>query len=167
MADIEKTGSIFRVLAAISPVTWNKISFWGRASDVQFNDNTTAESKLGKITGITSDVNSVSETLCSSAYLNNYTIGEKTVFSLPVAGWSAGTVTIGGKAYHTQEFTVSKILLAHPLMYLSIDSIPSDALKEIWAQLEMIANTSTKKITFYIETVPSVALSIGVKGVVK
>ena len=55
MADIEKTGSIFRVLAAVSPVTWNKISFWGRASDVVFADETTAQSKLGAITEVLSE----------------------------------------------------------------------------------------------------------------
>ena len=80
--DIEKTGVEFRVLAALSPISWNKLSFWGRAEDVIFADNTTAENKLGAITGITSDVNSVSQTLCASTYLVNYVSGEQVVFDL-------------------------------------------------------------------------------------
>ena len=165
MADIEKTGSIFRVLAAVSPVTWNKISFWGRATDVVFADETTAQSKLGAITGISSDNTSVVQSQCASTYLVNYVTGEKVVVTLHAAGWGP-QVTINGTNYYTYDIQVEKIILSHPVMYLAIESVPDDDTKDAWAELEMVADTINNVLHFYIEDKPTMDLPIGIKGVV-
>ena len=164
--DIEKTGVEFRVLAALSPISWNKLSFWGRAEDVVFADNTTAENKLGAITGITSDVNSVSQTLCASTYLVNYISGEQVVFDLDKNGWSGSTVTMAGTDYYYYEVAVSKIILSHPVMYLAIDVMPDEDMRESWNALQMMADTINNKLTFYLEEKPEMNLRIGVKGVI-
>lgn len=49
------TGRTYRVLADNTPnnYVWNQLSFWTAASDVEFEDGTNAETKLGAIQGIT------------------------------------------------------------------------------------------------------------------
>ena len=167
MADyIDKTGIVFRVLTATSPVTWNNISFWGKASDVEFNDQLTAEYKLGAINGITSEPNSTLDNLCASAKLVNYVTGEHAEIELKSLAWSSGTTRINNINYHSIEVDVEKILLAHPIIYLAINDIPTDAVREFWAGLEMVADVSNNKLNFYIETVPSFDVTVGVKGVI-
>lgn len=53
----------YKVLAdnTVGSFVWNRLSFWTHSSDVVFNDNGTAESKLGAIKGITQET-SVTET---------------------------------------------------------------------------------------------------------
>ncbi len=46
---------------------WERISIWSKASDVEFDDGRTAETKVGMINGITSDPNCEDETIAISA----------------------------------------------------------------------------------------------------
>lgn len=61
------TGRAHRVLIDKATKLWQKISFWTKASDVEFNDGNTAETKVGAITGITSSLNSTSNSMALSA----------------------------------------------------------------------------------------------------
>lgn len=61
------TGRAHRVLIDKASKLWQKISFWTKASDVEFSDGNTAETKVGAITGITSSLNSTSDNMALSA----------------------------------------------------------------------------------------------------
>lgn len=50
------TGRKFRRLIDKEAKLWQRISWWTKASDVEFNNGKTAEQKLGNINGITSDL---------------------------------------------------------------------------------------------------------------
>ena len=54
-------GRKFRKLLDEATKLWQRISFWTKATDVEFDDGQTAESKMGAIKGITTDLN-VTET---------------------------------------------------------------------------------------------------------
>ncbi|MCI9298135.1 MAG: hypothetical protein HFI10_11955 [Lachnospiraceae bacterium] len=51
------TGRSFRKCIDVTNKLWQKISFWSKASDVEFDDGESAETKLGAIKGITTDLN--------------------------------------------------------------------------------------------------------------
>lgn len=51
------TGRKFRKLIDEVNKIWQRISFWTKASDVEFDDGYTAETKVGAIKGITTDLN--------------------------------------------------------------------------------------------------------------
>ncbi len=51
------TGRKFRRCTDPDTKSYQTYSFWGKASDCEFNDGTTAEAKLGAIKGITTDLN--------------------------------------------------------------------------------------------------------------
>ena len=135
-------------------------------SSFDFHTNGTIPGAAGAISGITSNATAVNQDVAASAYLTNYLAAEKKVVTLAVASWSSTTVTINSKAYYYYKVPVTAILVAHPIMYLSIDSLPTDAQEEAWGGLKMVANTSNNKLVFYSEAVPTVQLSVGVKGVV-
>lgn len=61
------TGRAHRVLIDKASKLWQKISFWTKSSDVEFNDGNTAETKVGAINGITSSLNSTSSNMALSA----------------------------------------------------------------------------------------------------
>lgn len=65
------TGRKFRKLVDEATKLWQRISFWTKASDVEFNDGKTAEEKLGKINGITNSLNSNSSNIVLSAAAGN------------------------------------------------------------------------------------------------
>ena len=50
------TGRKFRKLVDEATKLWQRISFWTKASDVEFEDGMTAETKVGSIKGITADL---------------------------------------------------------------------------------------------------------------
>lgn len=60
-------GKKFRVCIDVVNKVWQRISFWTKASDVEFDDGKTAQEKLGAINGITSALNSSDSTLALSA----------------------------------------------------------------------------------------------------
>lgn len=60
------TGRKFRRLADEAQNLWQRISFWTKASDLEFDDGKTAEAKVGSINGITSDVNCNNDDIASS-----------------------------------------------------------------------------------------------------
>lgn len=51
------TGRNFRKCIDVANKLWLRISFWTKASDVEFDDGENAEMKLGAIKGITTDLN--------------------------------------------------------------------------------------------------------------
>ena len=69
VTETEATGRALRVLRSIDAAgnsSWYKLSLWSRASDVAFADNKTAQTKLGAINGITSDVNATAADIAAS-----------------------------------------------------------------------------------------------------
>lgn len=61
------TGRKFRKLVDEATKAWQRISFWTKAVDVEFNDSKTAETKLGAIDGITDSLASTSSRIAASA----------------------------------------------------------------------------------------------------
>lgn len=61
------TGNKYRRLKDATNKVWQRLSFWTKASDVEFDNGTTAQASLGNITGITDSVNSNSSTVAASA----------------------------------------------------------------------------------------------------
>ena len=62
---IEKTGKSYNIFDKVNNV-WNKISFWHKASDCEFDDGKTAQTKVGAINGITSDLTGEAEDIAAS-----------------------------------------------------------------------------------------------------
>lgn len=52
------TGRKFRKLIDEANKLWQRISFWTKASDVEFNDGKNAETKFGAINGVTDSLTS-------------------------------------------------------------------------------------------------------------
>lgn len=61
------TGRKFRKCIDVVNKVWQRISFWTKACDVEFDDGKTAEEKLGMIDGITSDYNCEDEKMAINA----------------------------------------------------------------------------------------------------
>lgn len=61
------TGRKFRKLIDEATKLWQRISFWTKASDVEFDDGQTAETKMGAINGITDSLVSNSSNVAASA----------------------------------------------------------------------------------------------------
>ena len=61
------TGNKYRRLKDASTKLWQRLSFWTKASDVEFDNGATAEASLGNIQGITDSLNSNSSTVAASA----------------------------------------------------------------------------------------------------
>lgn len=65
------TGRKFRRLIDKDSKLWQLISWWTKASDVEFDDGKTAEQKVGNINGITSDFSVDNENIAASSSLAN------------------------------------------------------------------------------------------------
>lgn len=61
------TGNKYRRLKDASTKLWQRLSFWTKASDVEFDNGATAETSLGNIQGITDSVNSNASNIAASA----------------------------------------------------------------------------------------------------
>lgn len=61
------TGRVKRRLIDKTAKLWQRISYWTKASDVEFDDGKTAEQKIGNINGITSDFSLNDENMCASS----------------------------------------------------------------------------------------------------
>lgn len=78
------TGRKFRKCIDAATKAWQRISFWTKSSDVEFEDGKNAETKLGAIDGITDSLEDTSSRMAASAKavstLNNnlggYSFGE-------------------------------------------------------------------------------------------
>ena len=78
------TGRKFRKCIDAATKAWQRISFWTKSSDVEFEDGKNAETKLGAIDGITDSLEDTSSRMAASAKavstLNNnlggYSYGE-------------------------------------------------------------------------------------------
>lgn len=93
------TGRKFRKLVDEAQKLWQRISFWTKASDVEFNDGSTAETKMGAINGITDSLVSTSSNIAASAkalnQLNNKLANQPT-FTYDSNGKITGYKTPGG-----------------------------------------------------------------------
>lgn len=61
------TGKKFRILADVTSRLWHVISFWTKAQDVEFNDGSNAQAKLGNIVGISDSLTSTASNVAASA----------------------------------------------------------------------------------------------------
>ena len=61
------TGNKYRRLKDAPTKLWQRLSFWTKASDVEFDNGATAEASLGNIQGITDSVNSNASNIAASA----------------------------------------------------------------------------------------------------
>lgn len=61
------TGRKFRKLIDEATKLWQRISFWTKASDVEFDDGSNAETKFGAINGVTDSLTSTSSNIAASA----------------------------------------------------------------------------------------------------
>ena len=61
------TGGKWRYLIDEATKLWLRISFWTKASDVEFDDGMTAETKMGSIDGITDSLVGTSSRIAASA----------------------------------------------------------------------------------------------------
>ena len=61
------TGRVKRRLIDQAAKLWQRLSYWTKASDVEFDDGKTAEEKIGNINGITSDFSLDDENICASS----------------------------------------------------------------------------------------------------
>lgn len=61
------TGKKFRILTDVTSRLWHVISFWTKAQDVEFNDGTNAQAKLGNIVGISDSLTSTASNVAASA----------------------------------------------------------------------------------------------------
>lgn len=61
------TGRKFRKLIDEVNKIWLRISFWTKASDVEFNDGKNAETKIGAINGVTDSLTSTASNIAASA----------------------------------------------------------------------------------------------------
>ena len=86
------TGRKFRKLIDEANKLWQRISFWTKASDVEFDDGSILQDKLGAISGVTSSLNATSTNMALSAAAGknlqdqitalNVKLGTQAVFSL-------------------------------------------------------------------------------------
>ncbi len=65
------TGRAHRILIDRAAKLWRRLSYWTKASDVEFNDGKSAEAKLGAINGITDSLASPSSGMALSAAAGN------------------------------------------------------------------------------------------------
>lgn len=65
--EVTVTGRKFRKLVDEATKLWQRISFWTKASDVEFDDGMTAEMKMGAVDGITDSLASTSSKIAASA----------------------------------------------------------------------------------------------------
>lgn len=91
------TGRAHRVLIDKAAKLWQRISFWTKASDVEFNDKKTAETKVGAIDGITDSLASTSSRIAASAKSVNKLSNDLGGFK-PIIDSSTGRIT----GYKTQ-----------------------------------------------------------------
>lgn len=89
------TGRAHRVLIDKAAKLWQRISFWTKASDVEFNDKKTAETKVGAIDGITDSLASTSSRIAASAKSVNK-LNNDLVSNIYVNDDGKLTVTKGG-----------------------------------------------------------------------
>ncbi len=61
------TGRKFRKCIDAATKAWQRISFWTKSSDVEFEDGKNAETKLGAIDGITDSLEDTSSRMAASA----------------------------------------------------------------------------------------------------
>lgn len=61
------TGNFYRHCLDSASRLWQRMSFWTKASDVEFDDGRTAEEKLGNIKGITTSTNVTEEGYAADA----------------------------------------------------------------------------------------------------
>ena len=67
MSETIVTGKKYRILTDVAQKIWQRVSFWTKSSDVEFDDGKTAETKVGAIDGITDSLVSTSSNIAASA----------------------------------------------------------------------------------------------------
>ena len=78
MSETIVTGKKYRILTDVAQKVWQRVSFWTKSTDVEFNDAKTAETKVGAIDGITDSLSSNSSRIAASAKAVNQLNGDLT-----------------------------------------------------------------------------------------
>ena len=114
MAENIVTGRKYRILTDAAQQLWDRVSFWSKASDTEYNDGKNAETKNGAINGITSDVNGEANDVAASIKvvhdLNDSLGGFKPVID-PASGQITGYQTKVG-ADTVFPFSGGKVAMA-------------------------------------------------------
>lgn len=76
MSETIVTGKKYRILTDVAQKVWQRVSFWTKSTDVEFNDAKTAETKVGAIDGITDSLSSNSSRIAASAKAVNQLNGD-------------------------------------------------------------------------------------------
>lgn len=84
------TGNKYRRLKDATNKVWQRLSFWTKASDVEFDNGNTAEASLGSITGITDSLASTSSNVAASAKAVN-------TLNTTISSFQAGVNTLYNK----------------------------------------------------------------------
>ncbi len=109
------TGKKYKILTDLANKKWSIISFINKATDTIFNDGKSAETKLGVINGITSDINCEDETIAASAAMVNELVRNsfQTVSDgkalLASAITNKGVSTDAGASFATMAENIKKI----------------------------------------------------------
>lgn len=67
--EVTVTGRVYRRLIDKAAKLWQRISYWTKACDVEFDDGKTAQEKVGAIDGITSDFKIGKDNIAASSML--------------------------------------------------------------------------------------------------
>lgn len=140
------TGRKFRKLVDEATKLWQRISFWTKASDVEFDDGSTAETKMGAINGITDSLASTSSNIAASAkalsQLNNKLIHGNLSFEYEDGNLYAivkdGADTVSKKLGEKIEKSINISQAIAPGKYIDIP-IPE---KTIVAYVNAVENTA-------------------------
>lgn len=123
------TGKKYHILTDLTNKVWSIISFWTKASDVEFNDGKSAETKLGIINGITSDINCEDETIAASAVMVNEQINN--CFQSVSNGKSLLASAITGKGV-TTDASASFATMANNIKKIKNGATALSGSKSIW-----------------------------------
>lgn len=162
------TGRKYRRLIDKAAKLWQRISWWTKASDVEFDDGKTAEQKVGNINGITSDLSDNRDDIAASIASVNVIDGKfgGLRFGRDEDG-KPGIIEIGEDGADTVvPFTKNNILSAIPSFCIVTSSLIT-ALSNAYV---IISVSGAKKISFkwnkgwythaYVEVIDSAGESL-------
>lgn len=90
--------------------------------------------------------------------------------TVSVSDWSAGTVTIAGASYYTNEIVFTDLFAEHPSIFIApiTGTLPTPQQREAFGIVQqngyMVADVTNKKITVYSTEKPLSSFAIYVKG---
>ena len=133
------TGKAYRVLIEKDDGTkaWRRISFWGKAQDVEFNDGENLEDKMN---GFYYPVN----------------------ITIPANAWSSDPTLVSGRNYYTYTHQFTKVMTEHPRAVFYGENVVPTANEEadIGKVVYAVATMGLNTVTFYAVSVPTGAVRV-------